>query len=156
MSYKKLSKNIKGFKLEWEGDNIFPNYPNTSGSYVSQKRINKVKNIVINILVEEEEKILNAFKTLAKKKYKNKKIKIELNLNLALNKVNNTFISKFNDDLHGESDDNKIWISRNKLNDQELVGTILHESLHYICTFNSNDICSKDEHYVMNILGDNC
>ena len=151
-----MSKNIKGFKLKWEGDNIFPNYPNTSGSYVSQKRINKVKNIVIQILIEEEKKILNAFKILAKKKYKNKKINVELNLNLALNKVNNTFVSKKNDDLHGESDDNKIWISKNKLNDQELIGTILHESLHYICTFNGNDICTKDEHYVMSILGDDC
>ena len=50
----------------------------------------------------------------------------------------------------------KIWISSNKLSDDELVGTILHESLHYLVTFNGNDICEKDEHQVMAKLGDDC
>ena len=156
MSYKKLVKDIKGVNIKWDANSIFPIYPETSGPYVSQKRINKVKKLVICILNEEKEKIVKAFNTLAKRKYKDKKIQIDLNLNLAVEKVMNTFLSKESNDLHGESDDNKIWISCNKLNDQELVGTILHESLHYICTFNGNDICSKDEHYVMRILEDDC
>ena len=42
------------------------------------------------------------------------------------------------------------------MNDTYLLGTMLHESLHYICTFNGKDICSKDEHYVMSLLGDDC
>ena len=34
------------------------------------------------------------------------------------------------------------------------MGTILHEALHYLCTFNGKDICEKDEHYVMELLGE--
>jgi len=38
-------------------------------------------------------------------------------------------------DLHGESDGDTVWISKkNQINDAELLGVLLHESLHYCCT----------------------
>ena len=49
---------------------------------------------------------------------------------------------------------NKFWISAIKMSNEALVGTILYESLHNICTINGKDICEKDEHAIMNSLGE--
>ena len=133
---------------------IFPKYPNTSGPYVSQRRINKQKNKVINILQQKKPQILSAFKQLAKR-YSKKPV-IELNIDQAIEKVKNARVIYSSNNLHGESDNYRIWIPSAKMNDTYLLGTMLHEALHYICTFNGKDICSKDEHYVMALLGDDC
>jgi hypothetical protein len=156
MSYINISKNMKGVHINWENNKIFPEYKYNSGPYVSQKRINKAIKIVIAILNEEEEKIKKGFKNLANKKYKGQNKTIKFNFDLAKKKVQNTKLSKNTDLIHGESNYYQIWISSNKLSDDELVGTILHESLHYIATFDNNEICEKDEHYVMSKLGDDC
>ena len=137
--------------------NIFPIYPDTSGSFVSQRRINKQKELVIKILKEKQPQILMAFKQLAKK-YTNAP-KIKLHIDEAIEKVKNTKVIKVtanSDDYHGASDNYRMWIPAAKMNDKYLQGTMLHEALHYICTFNNHDICCKDEHFVMALLGDDC
>lgn len=133
---------------------IFPDYPNTSGSHVSQRRINKQKDTVIRILQTKQPQILSAFKQLATRYSKTPKI--ELHIDMAIEKVRNARVTFDSDDLHGESDDYRMWIPAAKCNDTYLMGTMLHEALHYVCTFDGNDICSKDEHYVMRLLGDDC
>jgi hypothetical protein len=154
MSYIKHVKSIRGMDVQWLTPYIFPDYKDTSGSVVSNKRLKRAKEVVLLILLEEQEKIKNAYKTLAKRKYKDKKISIKYDFNGCIDRVYNTVLGKKNDDLHGESDGYKIWISKNKLNDSYLIGTILHESLHYAATFNNKEICEKDEHYVMELLGE--
>lgn len=134
--------------------NIFPRYPPTSGSFVSQRRINKLKPKVIQILITKQDTIHRAFQKLATR-YERPPV-IKLNLELAISKVENARVTGTSDSLHGESDDYRMWIPKNKCNDALLMGTMLHEALHYICTFNGKDICSKDEHYVMALLGDDC
>ena len=147
---------MKGVHIIWDNNKIFPKYKYNSGSEVSQRRINKAVKIVLNIIESEKEKIKKAFKELASKKHKDKKIKIEYDFESSIERIKNTRVSKDSDDIHGESDFYTIWISANKLSDDELVGAILHESLHYLATFNGKDICQKDEHYVMRLLGDDC
>ena len=61
-----------------------------------------------------------------------------------------------NDIDYGEADDEKIWISKCKMSDEYLLGTILHESLHYCVTINGKDICERYEHFAIKILGDDC
>lgn len=134
--------------------NIFPKYPNTSGSHVSQRRINKQKDVVIHILKTKQTQIMLAFKKLAKRYSKTPKI--ELNIEQAIEKVRNARVIYDSEDLHGESDDYRMWIPAAKMNDTYLMGTMLHEALHYIATFDGQDICEKDEHYVMALLGDDC
>ena len=56
--------------------------------------------------------------------------------------------------IYGESDGVQIWISSVKMSNEALIGTILHESLHNICTINDKDICEKDEHAIMVSLGE--
>lgn len=156
MKYKKLAKEMKGIHIKWEDGKIFPKYKYVSGSHVSQKRINKAKKIVLSILEEEENKIRKEFKNLLEKKFKGKYKSLKINFKLAKEKIKSAKLSKESDGLHGESNYYQIWISSNKLSDDELVGTMLHESLHFISTYDRNEICEKDEHYVMAKLGDDC
>jgi hypothetical protein len=133
---------------------IFPNYPETSGSYVSQRRINKLKSKAIDIIIKNKTSIHLAFKKLASRHSKN--INIHLDLDIAVSKIKNAVISRESETDWGYSDDEKIWVPVIKMNDIFLLGILLHESLHYCCTFNGKDICSKDEHYVMRLLGEDC
>lgn len=148
MNYKKM------VNFKWDNGSIFPIYPNTSGSFASQRRINKLKPVAIAILTQEHLKIESAFKTLSKSRDHN--VIVDLHLEWAIEKIKNARMSSEDSDLHGESDGETIWISKNKINDSELLGVLLHESLHYCCTFNGHDICTKDEHRVMRMLGDDC
>ena len=99
-------------------------------------------------------KILSAFKQLAKRYSRPPKIK--LHIDQAIEKVRNAVVTHDSEELHGLSDDRRMWIPSAKCNDTYLMGTMLHESLHYIATFDGKDICEKDEHYVMALLGDDC
>ena len=154
MKYKKLSSQIKGMHVIWDSNKLFPDYKFNSGSRVSQRRINRAIKIVVSILEEEEEKIKKAFRELANKKYKDKKITIKYDFKSAKKRVLNAKVNKASDTVDGESDYEQIWINSNKLGDDELIGILLHESLHYLATFNNKEICEKDEHYVMKILGE--
>ncbi len=154
MNYKKVVKELRGINIEWENGNIFPVYYNISGSFASQKRINKLKKIAILVIDSERKKIENEFKLMAKKR--NNIIKIDFDYNTAFSRINNTKLSPESDNKHGESDYETIWISKNKISDAELLGVMIHEALHYFATFNGQDICEKDEHYIMRMLGDDC
>ena len=154
MSYKKLASNIRGMHVLWKNNQVFPDYKFKSGSHVSQKRINKAMKVVKKILEEEENKIKKAFRELANRKYKNKKITIKYDFKSSIERVVNARVNKESDIVDGESDYEQIWINSNKLSDDELIGVLLHESLHYLATFNGKDICEKDEHYVMGLLGE--
>ena len=89
MSYKSIAESTKGYKIKWS-KGIFPDYRNLSGPEVSQKRINRAKNIVKLILDQERLKIRKAFHTFAKKKFYNQNVNINVDINCALNMVDNT------------------------------------------------------------------
>ena len=156
LDYKAYARNIKGFYIKWSRNpnHIFPEYRSVSGSIVSQKRINIVKKVVCSILLQEERKITRAFEELARKKYKGKKMILKVDIPSAIRRVNTAKVKRDNDYDFGEADDESMWISACKVSDEHLVGTILHEALHYIATFNGKDICEKDEHFVIKMLGD--
>lgn len=155
MTYKKQCNSIKGVHLCWYNKRVFPKYNYNSGPIVSNKILKRAKIIVIKILTYERKKIENAFKFLAKR-YKDKFINMTFNYELAYKRVLSTKLCPANDYCYGESDGSQIWICKNKIDYAELVGTILHEALHYFAFFNDKEICEKDEHYVMRLLGDDC
>ena len=154
--YKTYARNLKGVYIKWSknANHIFPEYRNVSGSHVSQKRINVAKKLVILILQQEEKTITRAFEELARKKYKGKKMIVSLDMESAIHRVNTAKVKRDNDEDYGEADDEGMWISACQCPDDELVGTILHEAIHYLATFNGKDICEKDEHFVIKMLGD--
>jgi hypothetical protein len=152
MSYTKVK--LKGTVLQWVPSHIFPVYPETSGSEVSQKRINRLKKLACLIIETEEKKIFDAFKQVSKKKGNG--VRVVLNTKQAVEKIQNAVLCPANDSMHGESDDEMMWISKNKINDATLLGIMLHESLHYAVTYNSREICTEDEHRAIRLLGDDC
>ena len=152
MMYKKVV--IKGACLKWANQNIFPVYPPTSGSRVSQRRINRLKDLACMILRDEERKIFKAFKQVSKKRGQN--VRVDLDVDLAVKKVLNARVSPTSETMHGESDEQTIWVAQNKVNDSVLLGVLLHEALHYAATFDDREICTDDEHRVIRILGDDC
>jgi len=155
MTYKKRCNKMKGVYLKWNDNCVFPEYNYNSGPIVSNKILERAKKIVIEILTNEKDKIEKAFKSLTKR-YKDKNIEITYDYEAAYRRVRSAKLCPASDDCYGESDENGIWICKNKIDYAELVGTILHEALHYFAYFNKKEICEKDEHYVMRILGDDC
>ena len=155
MTYKKRSNDMKGVYLTWNNECVFPKYKYNSGPTVSTKMLRRAKKIVIDILTWERTKIEKGFKFLTKR-YKDKYIEITYDYDAAYKRVRSTKLCPANDSCYGESDESGIWICKNKIDYPELVGTILHEALHYFAYFNKKEICEKDEHYVMRILGDDC
>jgi len=155
MTYKKHCNKIKGVYLNWNDNCVFPEYKYNSGPVVSNKILKRAKKIAIDILINEKDKIEKAFKLLTKR-YKDKYIEITYDYEAAYRRVRSTKLCPSNDYCYGESDESGIWICKNKIDYPELVGTILHEALHYFAYFNKKEICEKDEHYVMKILGDDC
>ena len=153
MSYKKI--NIPGVHIKWDGY-IFPLYQkNVSGPRVSQRRINKLKHLTKRILNEEKDRIEAEFKQFARQRHRGKQLTVVLDWEAALSRVDNTFVCH-DESLYGESDGEKIWISKEKMSDAYLLGTLLHEALHYSCLLNGKFICEKDEHQVFRRLGDDC
>ena len=137
---------------------IFPVYPDTSGSRVSQRRINQAKGRVAETLARHEDVIRRAFQRL-EKRGKNKKRKGARRIvcfpERAMCRVASTRLCPASEHILGESDDTTIYIAANKLNDAMLEGTILHEALHYYAEWeDEHDICTKDEHMVMRWLGE--
>ncbi len=153
MSYKSVAKSTKGFNIKWS-KGIFPDYGDLSGPDVSQKRINRAKNIVKLILNQEKNKIEKAFKIFARKKYYNQNVNVNFDIDSAIKMVENTTLHTDDEELYGESDGFQIWITAIKMSNESLIGTILHESLHNICTINGKDICEKNEHAIMKSLGE--
>ena len=153
MSYKKQI--IRGSNITWTGNTIFPSYPSTSGSHVSQKRINRLKHLTKQILLQEKNRIEQEFKTFALKRYRDTPVCVLVDIPGDVARVDNTVLCN-KQDLYGESDGEKIWIAKEKMNDAYLLGTLLHEALHYAATFNGRYVCEADEHTVFRALGDDC
>eukprot|EP00483_Globobulimina_turgida_P009054 UN09072 len=151
IDYKTYARNLKGIYIKWSKNpnHIFPDYRQVSGSHVSQKRINVAKQLVSLILRQEQRKIHRAFEEFARKKYRGKKMTLSVNIASAIKRVNTAKVKRDNDYDYGEADDENMWISACQLSDEQLVGTILHEAIHYIATFNGKDICEKDETFVL-------
>tara|TARA_Y100000748_G_scaffold303839_1_gene310444 strand:- start:6998 stop:7450 length:453 start_codon:yes stop_codon:yes gene_type:complete len=139
--------------FRWHAKHIFPIYPAHSGSRVSQRRINRLKPLAMAILQQEEKKIETTFRTYLRKKYQGR---IKVNLGLGLNKIQQAKLCPSDEGMYGESDETTIWVAKDKLSDSHLLGVLLHEALHYMCTIDGRDVNTADEHKVMQLLGDDC
>tara|TARA_B110000008_G_scaffold275227_1_gene312315 strand:+ start:1006 stop:1464 length:459 start_codon:yes stop_codon:yes gene_type:complete len=145
---------IKGVHIYWNGTNIFPLYKKCSGPIVSQRRINRLKYLVKMALEEEKGRIQQAFELFARRRYPGKRV--TMNLPLAIERINNTHVCR-GESMYGESDETGIWIAKSKLSDAYLFGTMLHEAMHFLCTWSNNKYMSEsDEHMVMRSLGEDC
>jgi hypothetical protein len=150
----KMKRPIKGVYVRWHADRnqIFPDYRDVSGSVVSMRRINKAKDLVNKIIDEERATIEREFT-------KRCSGKPRFDFDFAKEKVNSTKLSsvvKPDESVYGMTTAGTIWITPMKMSDELLIGTLLHEALHDICTVNGKVLCERDDHHVLRALGDNC
>ncbi len=153
---------MKNFKQEarkkhirWNGKNVFPDYyPQTSGPYVSQKRINQIKQLTIALLKKEKNRIYKAFFDFGRKRYKDSPPRVTIDLDSACRRVHSASVCP--EGIYGECDEERIWIAKEKMSNAYLLGTLLHEALHYSVRFNDRYICEDDEHSIFRTLGDDC
>jgi len=82
MDFKKELALSKGCYVRWSREKsfIFPDYRDVSGSYVSRKRLERAKKIVIVILLKCDQIIYRAFQEFCRKKYKgcNKFVRLDI------------------------------------------------------------------------------
>lgn len=157
MSYKNQNNPFlpSNLHVRWFNDRrlIFPHYRSVSGSIVTQKRIDRVKTFVKEIVREERHKVLAAFKAFCGSQ-------VRIRVNFAMDKIDRTKLSStvcVDASCYGQTLGREIWITPMKMSDELLIGTILHEALHEMCTYRGGKyISEKQEHCVMRYLGDDC
>ena len=153
-------KQQQGMYIRWYSqiDKIFPDYRDISGSLVTKKRLKVAIKKVQDVLEQTEPIIHQRFIDYVNKKY-NSSHYLFLDMNFAIEKLGSAKISsiiKPTDDVYGFTYNRKIWITSMKMSDELLVGTLLHEALHDICTVNGKNICEDGEHQILRSLGDHC
>lgn len=144
----------KGSSLTCKSNMLFPMYPATSGSHVSQRRVHRIQGIAIELVRSKQALIEKAFRTFATKRY-NRPVRVKMLWKNIEARILSAAVCQ-DESVYGECDESQIWISKEKMNDIYLLGTMLHEALHYGCTFNGNWICEDDEHIIFRSLGDDC
>lgn len=145
---------VKGVHVRFRPSMVFPNYPNTSGSHVSQRRVNRLKPIALAVLQDREKTVFKAFQAFARRRHSDRPPKVRFDLETALRRVEGAAVCP--EGVYGECDEARVWVAREKMNDAYLLGTLLHEALHYAVTFNGKFVCEDDEHAVFRALGDDC
>jgi hypothetical protein len=139
---------------------VFPNYSEVSGSAVGGRRLRRAKPVVLAILAREDAAaaIRRAFVGLARRRGA-PGAHVAVDLAAATHKVRGAKLSSTirpDESAYGMTANGVIWITPTKMSDDMLIGTLLHEALHDVCTINGKFICETDEHRVMRALGEQC
>ena len=158
MDRAQVSRVAKGIHVRWykNSSKVFPNYRDISGSVVGIRRLNRAKIVVQKILTTQQPIITREFVALAKKKGGTVS---NIDFSEALEKVQTAKMGSIispDESYYGCTKNSTIWITAMKMSDELLIGTLLHEAIHDICTIGGKYICEVDEHHVMRTLGDNC
>jgi hypothetical protein len=142
--------------IRWKPGQVFPDYRDVSGSFVSRKRIRCLQPLAENVLRAKEAHIAAVMRNFAQRRH-GRGVCVSVDIDAAISKLRNvTFTRSSSDTAWAESDGTQIWIYRHKMSDEKLLGLLLHESLHCIATINRQDICMRDEHRILRQLGDTC
>ena len=85
-------------------------------------------------------------------------VRIKVKTEDILDRIRMTKIAEVKSECYGESDDIEVCISGvMEMTDNELIATIIHEALHYICYtdrgYGWRSMCTRDEHQAMYYYG---
>ena len=85
--------------------------------------------------------------------------RVRVNMDEAVARVRRCEINRLLEGVWGESNNEDVHVSTEfDMTDPELVGTIMHEALHYVCRldrgYGFRDLCTRVEHEVMEFMGD--
>mmetsp|Transcript_21065 Transcript_21065/g.23494 ORF Transcript_21065/g.23494 Transcript_21065/m.23494 type:complete len:184 (-) Transcript_21065:81-632(-) len=170
-----------GMTIDWVDGGLFPDYQDRDGDIVTRDKLEHASQVVLSILSNEDQ-IMAAFVAVAnerprKKRRRNNRrkrdrdrhtqpITVTVDFARARKKVSRVRLQRvrrgrtnYNGDrieVFGESDERTIWIREIEMNDEDLVGTLLHEAIHFIGRFNGREMSERREHRVMQLLGEDC
>ena len=129
---------------------IFPKYnkDHSPKRRITRYRLNKTKIQVKKILRSKgfAQNIIDACSTLGK-------TNISIQFSLSYDRICGAQIAP-NLDCHGQCDRDTIEIDNRFMNDTFLLGTLLHETMHYLCLNNSRYMSENIEHHIMFALGE--
>ena len=135
---------------------VFPVYKsnarNRRMNVVTQIRIDSLKPVAINIIETETDSLQFAFDYLGKLFYRGEPI--TLDINQSKRRLHNTRLGEVQEGFITESDEMDIVIAPGNMSDSYLLGTLLHEMIHYMGQIEGRFIDSHHEHLVMYMLGD--
>ena len=135
-------------------------------SLVTNARLARAKYQAVRRVIGNEDKIVDCFvRTAFMSAYCNRfsrprqdVVGINIKISEILRRIRIAIITDVKDNCYGESDDEEVCISGvMKMTDEELITTIIHEALHYICYtdrgYGYNCMCTRDEHHAMYLFG---
>jgi len=133
---------------------------------VTNARLARCKLQAVKRILDSPNRVLVAFERVARMSGHNYKgkcprkraIGLEINLEELIKRARMCEIGSVSDNCYGESDDMEVLVSGVlPMTDSELIGTIIHEALHYICKVDRGYsycwMCTRDEHLAMEMYG---
>ena len=154
--------------IEEIGDDVFPKKKQLRAVFppeienisrpVTAARLGRAKFQAVRNLMTHRDYINETFRSFCFGKYdKCKRVKVDMDE--AIQRARRCTINPFLEKVWGESNDEDVHVSDEfPMTDAELIGTIMHEALHYVCRLDRGygwrDLCTRVEHDVMAHLGD--
>ena len=125
---------------------------------VTQARLNRAKFQALRLVKKHEQDILLAFE-LAARDRSDKIKRVRGDIDKVSQRIRCCKLGDTSEGCWGESDECEILVNQNQEHTfNELIGTVLHESLHYVCKecrgYGLRYLCTQAEHAAMTILGE--
>jgi len=131
-------------------------------SLVTNARLARAKYQAVRRVIGNEDRIVDCFVRTANmpaycnrfSRPRQKIARIYVKTDEILKRIRIAILTDVKDNCYGESDDVEVCISKvMEMTDEELVTTLIHEALHYICYtdrgYGYRCMCTRDEHHAM-------
>lgn len=143
-------------KVEFQA---FPVVLNPEKRKVSQMRLQRAKSSAIRQIRLYEKEIVNMFTKVAKETNTNSiNTRVRVDIESAIERARNVSLKDM-PKQYGICDEIEVCVSSSyPMTQADLISTIMHESMHYICKVDRGygwiDMCTRDEHDVFRRLGE--
>ena len=153
-----VRKTARRIKPDMPQCTVFPPETENVGRPVTQVRLARAKFKAVRLLMQYRDDIKTTFESFCFVAYE-KCTRVKVDMDDAIRRARVCKIDPFLENVWGESNDEDVAVSDEfPMTDAELVGTIMHEALHYVCRLDRGygwrDLCTRVEHEVMEFLGD--
>jgi len=137
---------------------VFPIYTsnarNRRMNIITQDRIDSLKPVAIQIVEQKIDSLQFAFDFLGKLFYRGRSV--ILDIDRSKRRAYQARLGEVQEGFIAESDEIEIVIAPGSMSESYLLGTLLHEMIHYMGQIGGRFIDTHHEHLVMYMLGDDC
>ena len=140
--------------LSVASDSVYPDYPEDTDVLVTDKRLSIAKWQAAQLFDEKGDEIRRRFTNYALRKYRCKRRQIKFDNVGAVRRIKRAVLCYDDEEIWGRTDGHTIEISAGYMSYPQLVGTLLHESLHDWCRVRGRVMSCAGEHFCMHKCGD--